>query len=303
MAGTKDAPSRFEFKRAFFRGLAVLLPSVVTLWIIAAAFQFIDRNIAEPINGLARSTLAWASTAPGPLQGRFDPSDEQVRNAMAEYAAALRRPPNEATVIAELRDREVAAWWSEHWLTRPFGFVVALLFVYVMGRIVGGWLGRKLFGVFERLLGSMPLIRQIYPSVKQIVSFFFSDGNGEKSSMQFSRVVIVQYPRPGVWSVGFLTGSAMRAIADRSGGAVTVFIPSSPPFSGWTVSVPTSEVHELPITIDEAIRYIVSGGVVVPAHQNPGAFQPLAATPSTATPAAATIAGSPDSSHGPSPVQ
>jgi uncharacterized membrane protein len=276
MSVSKDRSPRFGFKRAFLRGCAVLLPSVLTLWIFAAAFQFVDRNIAEPINGVARSALAWGSTVSGPLGGRFEPSDEAVRLAVAERAAASRRPPSEEAVRSELRAREVEAWWNSHWFTHPFGFVVALAFVYVMGRLVGGWLGRRLFTLFERVLTSTPLIRQIYPSVKQIVGFFFSDGGAEQQRLKFNRVVIIEYPRPGVWSIGLLTGTAMKAIQNESGEALTVFIPSSPtPFTGWTVSVRRSDVHELPISIDEALRYLVSGGVVVPPHQESSPCDPV----------------------------
>jgi uncharacterized membrane protein len=283
MSVPKDRPSRFDFKRAFVRGLAVLLPSVLTIWIFAAAFQFFDRNIADPINGVARSVLAFASASPGPLQGRFEPTDESVRAAVAERTASMRSPPSEDEVIAELRAREVEAWWNARWYTRLFGFIVALAFVYAMGRLVGGWVGRRLFALFEQLLTSMPLIRQIYPSVKQIVGFFFSgssdgkdDGKDDgKRGMQFSRVVLVEFPRPGVWAVGFLTGTAMKAIENESGEALTVFIPSSPPFTGWTTTVRRTEVHELPITIDEALRYLVSGGVVIPPHQENVPRDPL----------------------------
>jgi uncharacterized membrane protein len=275
MTAPTERPSRFDFKRAFLRGLAVLLPSILTLWILVAAYQFVSRNIAEPINGVARSVLAWSSTVPGPMQGRFEPTPESIRVASAERAAASRRPPSEAAIVAELRAREVQAWWDAQWYTRLFGLIVALGFVYVAGRLVGGWLGRVLFGLFERLLTSTPLIRQIYPSVKQIVGFFFSDGGGDQR-MKFSRVVILQYPREGVWSIGLLTGTAMRAIENESGEALTVFIPSSPtPFTGWTVSVRREDVHELPISIDEALRYLVSGGVVVPPHQEGPQRDPL----------------------------
>lgn len=286
-ATTSRPGTGFGIRGAFLRGIAVLLPSVLTLWIFAAAFQFFDRNIAEPINGAARTALTWASTVPGPLHGRFEPSDEALAAALADRSAAGRRSLSDDAIRAELRGREVQAWWDARWYTHPFGFVVALVFVYAMGRLVGGWLGRRLFTLFERLLTATPLIRQIYPSVKQIVGFFFSDGGGEQSRMKFSRVVIIEYPRPGVWSIGLLTGTAMKAIENESGEALTVFIPSSPtPFTGWTVTVRRSEVHELPISIDEALRYLVSGGVVVPPHQESPHREPLPPTVRPAAPVA-----------------
>lgn len=255
----------------------MLLPSLLTLWLLVAAYQFIDRNVAEPINGLARAVLAWSSTIPGPTNGLFEPTEAAVEAALAEQAAA-RSPLSRSTIVSNLRAREVATWWQQHWYTRFFGLVAALVGVYLAGRLVGGWLGRRLLEQLEHLLGKVPLIRQLYPQIKQIVGFFLSDEPvaDDAKKMKFSRVVLVEFPRKGVWAVGLMTGSAMRAIESESGEALTVFIPSSPtPFTGWTVTVRRDEVHELPITIDEAIRYLVSGGVLVPPHQENEPREPL----------------------------
>ncbi|MDZ4755030.1 MAG: DUF502 domain-containing protein [Phycisphaerae bacterium] len=275
MAESNDRTPRFGVKRAFLRGLAVLLPSILTLWILVAAYQFISRNIAEPINAAARSALAWGSASTGPLSGRFEPSAEAIDATIADRAIGSRTPPSREAIAAELRSREVHRWWNDRWYTSLFGLVVALTFVYVAGRLVGGWLGRKLFSLMERVLISVPLVGQIYPHVKQIVGFFFSDGGEEEKSMKFSKVVVVEYPRKGIWSIGLLTGTAMLAVENEAGDALTVFIPSSPPLTGWTVTVPRDQVHELPITIDEALRYLVSGGVLVPPHQEGPPRDPL----------------------------
>ncbi|MDZ4831685.1 MAG: DUF502 domain-containing protein [Phycisphaerae bacterium] len=272
---------QFEFRRAFLRGLAVLLPSVLTLWILVAAYQFITRNVAEPINGMARAALAWSSTASGPLNGRFEPTNSAVDAVLAEQASN-RRPLARDDVVAQLRYREVAEWWERSGYAGFFGLVVALGGVYVAGRLVGGWLGRRLFLLIERILTSVPLIKQVYPHIKQIVGFFFSDAGQDDASsgkMKFSRVVLVEYPRRGVWSVGLMTGTAMRAIENETGEALTIFIPSSPtPFTGWTITALRQDVHELPISIDEALRYLVSGGVLVPTHQESPPRDPLPPT-------------------------
>jgi hypothetical protein len=81
-------------------------------------------------------------------------------------------------------------------------------------------------------------------------------------------VVLVQYPRKGIWTIGLHTGGAIRKIDDMIGECVTVFIPSSPtPFTGYTIIVPKEDVIDAPLTIDEALRFVVSGGVLVPEHQ------------------------------------
>ena len=112
------------------------------------------------------------------------------------------------------------------------------------------------------------------PSCKQVTDFFFGDNSKER--LQFSRVVAVQYPRKGIWSVGLVTGDTMRRIEQEAGGpCLTVFIPSSPtPFTGYVITVPRTDTMDLPISIEDAIKFAVSGGVVVPASQQirPGDF-------------------------------
>lgn len=281
----RDAPraSRYGFKRAFLRGLGVLLPSVLTLWILVAAYQFVDRNIAEPINGLARAVLAWGSTVPGPLKGRFEPDATEVEALVLERSSRT-RVVNRAVVEAQLRSARVDEWWRERWWTSLFGILVALSAVYIAGRLVGGWLGRRAVAIMENALTRLPVLKQVYPAVKQIVGFFFADSSERK--LHFSRVVVVEYPRKGIWSIGLVTGASMRAVQAQSGDALTVFVPSSPtPFTGYTINVPRSELHELPISIDEALKFVVSGGVVVPPHQEavPREPRPLAEYESSTT--------------------
>jgi uncharacterized membrane protein len=95
-----------------------------------------------------------------------------------------------------------------------------------------------------------------------VVEFLFG---GDSKKLNFNRVVMIEYPRPGLWQMGLVTGDATPEIAAACGDSVTVFVPNSPaPFSGWTVTVPRADVREIPLTVDEALRYLVSAGVVVP---------------------------------------
>jgi uncharacterized membrane protein len=104
----------------------------------------------------------------------------------------------------------------------------------------------------------------VYPYIKQLVDFLISDSDKPK----FSRVVAVEYPRKGIWSVGFMTGDSLRTIEAKLPDSVTIFIPSSPtPFTGYTITVAKCDTIALPITVEEAIRFAVSGGVLVPDHQ------------------------------------
>lgn len=325
-----------DFKRFFLRGLVILLPSVLTLWIFMMAYQFVDKNIAEPINRGVRLLMVNASPYLQPLQDAFDPTDAQIRNRFQELqAAGLRAPggdvlaeelrqgvqepgdnlvqirqqdlrrmgqpvpdeervrqslrtginqPSDALVAtyreqlfdrgepvagtdairAELRQANIREWWLHRWYMNLIGLVLAIVGVYTAGRLLGGYFGRKIYQRIERVIVSIPIFKQVYPSVKQVVDFLFSD----EQPMKFNRVVVAEYPRKGIWSVGFLTGPTLRSVAEYSGDAVTIFIPSSPtPFTGYTITVPRSEVIEVPLTVDEAIRFAVSGGVLIPDHQ------------------------------------
>jgi uncharacterized membrane protein len=251
-----------DFKRFFLRGLVVLLPTVLTLWIVVKAYQFIDGAIAEPINGTVRLTLANVAPVWEPLRTKFDPT-------APELAAALASSPKPVTADAlriRMRNENIQAWWNAHWYMNLIGLVVAIVAVYITGHLLGGFFGRQIYRRIERLITTLPIFKQVYPYVKQIVDFLFSDDK----AIKFNRVVLVEYPRKGIWSVGFQTGSSMRSIAAAAGEAVTVFIPSSPtPFTGYAITVPRNEVMELPISVEEAVRFIVSGGVLVPEHQFP----------------------------------
>jgi uncharacterized membrane protein len=113
------------------------------------------------------------------------------------------------------------------------------------------------------------VIKKIYSWIKQIVDFLFSR---QRQKLEFSTVVAVEYPRRGIWAVGFQTGPALRSISDVLGTeSITVFIPSSPtPFTGYTITVPKDSTIELPLTVEEAIGFTISGGVLRPPSQLPG---------------------------------
>ncbi|MHC4273437.1 MAG: DUF502 domain-containing protein [Planctomycetota bacterium] len=253
-----------DFKRFFVRGLVVLLPSVLTLWIVVKAYQFVDNTIAEPINAWVRVGLIQATPASAPLRDRFDPTETELQGEFRAREEAGAKRPDRARLRSELRTANVKNWWDAHWYLDLIGLFVAIIAVYVAGRLLGGFVGRTLYRRLETLVTALPVFKQVYPYVKQVVDFLFSD----ERPIKFNRVVVLEYPRKGIWSVGFLTGDTMKTIAQQSGDSVTVFIPSSPtPFTGYTITVPREEVTELPITVEEAIRFAVTAGVLIPQHQ------------------------------------
>lgn len=262
-----------DFKRFFIRGLVVLLPSVLTLWILVTAYKFVDNTIAEPINRgvrLAINNLAPHWEALGPL---LEPTNEAVDSELNQRLAAGTEVTREQVhdelreairTDSALRRATIKTWWDRRWYLDLIGLIVAIVAVYIAGRLLGGFFGRRIYRKVEGVITTLPVFKQVYPYVKQVVDFLFSD----EQPMKFNRVVVVQYPRKGIWSVGFLTGNTMKSIARESGEAVTVFIPSSPtPFTGYTITVPRREAIEVPITVEQAIRFAVTGGVLVPDNQ------------------------------------
>lgn len=271
MSKTPDRTFKSDFKRFFLRGLVILLPTVLTLWLVVKAYQFVDNSIAEPINRGVRMALTNAAPRWDALGRHFEPTPEAVSAEGGEQLSPSMTVAeidevealNEA-IRARLRRDNIHAWWDDHWYMDFIGLILAIVAVYVAGRLLGGFFGRRIYRAIEQVITTLPFFKQVYPYVKQIVDFLFSDDK----PIEFSRVVVVEYPRKGIWSVGFQTGGPMKSVAEEAGDSVTIFIPSSPtPFTGYTITVPRSEVRELPITVEEAIRFAVSAGVLVPDHQ------------------------------------
>jgi uncharacterized membrane protein len=142
-----------------------------------------------------------------------------------------------------------------------FGFVLVVAVVILTGLFTANLLGRKLFEIWEGLLSRIPLVRTIYNSVKQV-----SDTVLAPNGQAFRKAVLFQYPRAGCWTIGFLTGSPGGEVASLLPGEhVSVYIPTTPnPTSGFFLMVPRSEVFELNMSVDAALKYIVSMGVVAP---------------------------------------
>ena len=151
--------------------------------------------------------------------------------------------------------------WAD-WIGIFAALVLAIVAVYVLGRFLMTFVGRRLLARMDGVFASLPVVGSIYPHAKQISGFLFGE-----QDMKFRRVVAVEYPRRGCYSLGFATSGGLRRVAEHtSSKLVSVFVPTSPtPLTGWTVMVPEDEVIQLTLTVDEAIRFILSCGVLLPA--------------------------------------
>ena len=143
-----------------------------------------------------------------------------------------------------------------------FGVLLTLGIVLLMGAIASNFLGRKLLMVGNALLRRIPIVRSIYSSVKQVSDTLFSE-NGNA----FRKALLVQWPREGVWTIGFLTGLPGGDVVNHlPADYVSVYVPTTPnPTGGYFVMLKRAECVELKMSVDEALTYVISMGVVVPA--------------------------------------
>jgi len=200
-------------KRFLITGLATLLPTLLTVYLLYAVVVWVHKHIGSKFN-------------------RWFGIEETSWTVFAGDAIA---------------------------------FVVLVGLVWLIGFILATYVGRVLFRRLDRAYRRIPLIRVVYPAVKQVTDFFLV-----QRSVRFSRVVAVQYPRLGVYSIGFITGDGLSQVRTDDGEQLmSVFIPSSPaPITGYTVFIRRSEVISLDLSVDEAVKLVVSGGVVVPDREN-----------------------------------
>jgi uncharacterized membrane protein len=143
----------------------------------------------------------------------------------------------------------------------PCFLAIFILLVYLLGKFMAAGIGSFIIYRLDLVIQRLPLVRSVYKAAKQVSDFFFSD-----RQIQFTRVVAIEYPRPGMWSLAFVTSDGLSDIRSAANEPVLgVFIPSSPmPLSGYALVVLKRDAIDLSISIEEAIQYLVSCGLVMP---------------------------------------
>jgi uncharacterized membrane protein len=143
------------------------------------------------------------------------------------------------------------------------GVIIFLVFTIVVGWLAKGFIGRSLIRWAESVVERMPVVRSIYSGIKQISETVFA-----QSDSSFEKACLVQYPRKGIWAVGFVSTTAKGEVAkraDTSGALISVFIPTTPnPTSGFLLFFPKEDVIELNMTVEEAAKLVISAGLVYP---------------------------------------
>jgi len=142
-----------------------------------------------------------------------------------------------------------------------FGVIIALSILLLTGMLAANLFGRRFVEMWEKILNRIPLVRSIYSSVKQISSTIF-----DPSGKSFRKVVLLEYPRKGLWSIGFLTNDSMGdELCSVDDTLVSVFIPTTPnPTSGFIIMTRKDEITELNMNVEEAFKFVISMGVIIP---------------------------------------
>lgn len=169
-----------------------------------------------------------------------------------------------AWLFIDMVDRQVTPFIPDrlqHWSVPGVGLLIVVVLLTLIGALTAGFVGRTLTSASESVLVRMPVIRGIYSTVKQI----FETVLAQKSNA-FREVVMFEYPRRGIWTLGFITGHAMgelQRLTDEE--LVNVFVPTTPnPTSGFLLFVPRRDLHVLSMTVEEGIKMVVSGGIITP---------------------------------------
>lgn len=141
------------------------------------------------------------------------------------------------------------------------GLLIAFVFLTLVGALTANFFGRWLFTIGENLLGRMPVVRSVYGTLKKIFETVLA-----KSSKSFREVVLVEYPRKGIWAIGFITGNTEGEISSRMPSEmVNIFLPTTPnPTSGFLLFLPKEDVIVLNMSVEEGIKLVISGGIMVP---------------------------------------
>jgi uncharacterized membrane protein len=275
----KRNPNSHPFRRAVLRGLAILLPPLLTIVIFVWVGNTVAVYLLEPLEdgvrwGISQSirdirtfdevseetneTTYNSQSYTRVGDERFIPTD--VYDIVRQELGASQVPPT----ASDIYDRYVEIRYLRWYVVVPVFLLVFILTMYLLGKFLAAGVGKFFWTSFERVINRLPLIRNVYSSVKQVTDFMFTDPD-----IEYTRVVAVEYPRKGIWSLALVTGEGMLDIRSAANEPLlSVLIPTSPmPFTGFTVTVKKSETVDLNITIDQAFQFIVSCGVVVPPHQ------------------------------------
>lgn len=152
-----------------------------------------------------------------------------------------------------------------HFIIPGIGFLLTILIIFAVGLVSTSVIGKKLFEKFEKFLDGIPLVKSIYSGAKQVIH---TVATANKAA--FSRVVLVQFPKNGIYSIGFVTSEAQGEVQEvTKESVINVFIPTVPnPTTGFFLMIPKEDIIPLDMSIEDGIKLIMSGGIVTPPYNN-----------------------------------
>ncbi|HEY2881926.1 MAG TPA: DUF502 domain-containing protein [Pirellulales bacterium] len=280
------APRRIRSKSrtlsgVLLRGLTLLLPPILTIVVLIWVAGTVQTYVLEPVKVAARQGLVWAIAdvrQAAPADQADQPSaiingKSFTRLVSGEYVPTdvvnwLRNNlPSQALPATgeEVYRSYVEARHLQPQVVVPVFLCVFVLLLYVLGKFLAVQIG----GLFDWGILHLPIVRKVYAAVKQVTDFVFGETVAETMPMRYKRVVAIEYPRPGLWSIGLVMGEAVLDVsAAANEPCVTVMLPTSPAlFTVKPVMLPISKTYDVNMTIDQALQFIISCGVVLPEHQ------------------------------------
>lgn len=273
-----DVKKAHPFRSAVIRGLGVLIPPLMTVVILLWVINTTREYLLVPVNTGVREAIVWYLS--GEIREGLTITDGTRRIAidhdipyqelldghfvpLSVYERVQNNTDSEPIpkTAKDVYRRYVELTYLQPHYAIPCFLAIFILLVYILGKFMAAGIGGFLGDRFDLAIQRLPLVRSVYKAVKQVCDFFFSE-----RQIQFKRVVAVEFPRPGMWSIAFVTSDGLSDIRAAANDAVLgVFIPSSPmPVSGYSLTVLKREAIDLNITIEEAIQYLVSCGLVMP---------------------------------------
>ncbi len=227
-----------RMKRAFLTGLAALFPILITIFLLTWLYGQMDALLGSKVNVVARRTL--------------------VQNERL-FGMAFPGAPDEVSETSETRREHVVDNYPE-FIGGVVGILGVAFAVLIMGFFLRGFVGAKVMNKVDGFFERFPVVKGIYPHARQVADFLF----GSRDNLEFQRVVAVEYPRKGIYSLGFLTGCGLKDVQEHAGqNLVAIFIPNSPaPLTGFVIMVPKNEVVSLDMRVEDAITFCVTAGMV-----------------------------------------
>ncbi len=277
--GLEPKESPHHFRKAVFRGLGVLLPPLLTVVILFWIGGTVADYVIKPFYYGTRSLIVY-SIADIVLEKKLTATDKDDIGRHEKKKRDYRRLPDATYVPLEVWNtvsnnssakspipktglevyrRYVELKYMNPAVFLPVSIVVFILILYLVGKFIAAEVGRFIRIRFEKIVNRVPLVSNVYGAVKQISDLIFAE-----TEIKYSRIVAIEWPRKGLWVLAFVTGEGFPSMERLIGEPVyAVLVPTSPmPLTGFTLTVRRSEAYDVNITIDQAVQFVVSCGVV-----------------------------------------